>query len=123
MVFSYEIDTQNALQTTDAVPTTILTAQMPPSSSATLFIMVVARKPATGDTKCWMLAQPRKRTGSGPATLVGTAGDMLPSAADAGTAAWTLSLLEVGDTLNMQVTGVAATTIDWYARAQGMVVT
>ena len=117
---SFDIETQNALSTTDATPTTILNAEMPADSSALFFLLVIAKSTTNGATRNWALIQPRKRVGVGNATVVGSAADLLPSSADSGTAGWALSVSSVGDRINMQVTGAAGTTINWYAKISGM---
>lgn len=119
---TFEIATQNTLTTTDAVAHTILTAQMVPNSSATVVVTATARNPATGDTKGWHITQTLKRGASGAATVVGAAGNLMV-VNDTNAASWSFSLTTIGDSLTMQATGAAATTIDWYAEASGMVVT
>lgn len=120
--YNGEITAQDIRTTTDATPVTILTAPMPPNTSATIFLEIVARNPSNGDSKCWMRAVPLKRTGTAAVAILGAQGDMLPTAADSGASAWALSLATVGDSLSMQVAGAAATAVDWYARATGIVV-
>lgn len=119
---NYEVSVQNALQTTDATPTAILTAQMPPNSTAVVMLTITARNPSNGDSKSWARAIPLKR-GTGNAQILGAQGDMLPTAQDSGASSWALQLATVGDNVQMNVVGVAGVTIDWYARAEGQVVT
>lgn len=120
--YNAEITVQDTRTTTDATPITIITASMPANTSATIFLEIVARNPANGDTKCWGRMVPLKRTGTAAVAILGAQGDMLPTAADSGASAWALSLTTVGDSLSMQVAGAAGTTVDWYARANGIVV-
>lgn len=122
MAKTQEIATSNSITTTDATPTPILTAQMDPSSTGTLLLTIAARNPANGDSKSWMRAVPLKRVGSGNVAILGSQGDMLPSAADTGASTWALSLSTVGNSLTMLVAGAAGVTVDWYASATGLVV-
>jgi hypothetical protein len=119
---SFDVDVQTAIETTDNTVTPILTNEMPQDSSALIEILVLARNPANGATKCWTLLQPRKRVGTGSATVVGSAADLLPSSADSGTTTWALSLTTLGDRIQMNVAGANGVTIHWYAKAWGMVV-
>lgn len=117
-----EIAVQNTLQTTDATPVQILTAQMNPSSTGTVLLTIAARNPANGDSKCWMRAVPLKRVGTGAVAILGAQGDLLPTASDSGASSWALSLSTVGNTLSMNVAGAAGTTVHWYAEAYGVIV-
>lgn len=120
--YNAEVASQNIVTTTDATPTQVLTAQMPPNTTAVVDLKIVARDASNGDSKCWMRAVPLKRTGGASVAVLGAQGDMLPTAADSGASAWALSLSTIGDTLSMNVTGAAGRTIHWYAEAFGVIV-
>jgi hypothetical protein len=113
-----DITANNSVTTVDATPTTILIAPFPTNTSGLVTIYAIARNPATGDTKCFTRLLPFKRAGAG-LSFVGSSADLLPSAGDAATSAWDIQFNLSGNIVNMQVVGVAATTIKWYAWAIG----
>ena len=91
-----------------------------PNNSAYYFkIEVIAGKTGAGDTKAWELKGAIKRGANAASTaIVGTVTSTV-IAADAGAATWTVTA--TADTTNggikVEVTGQAATTIRWVARA------
>lgn len=72
---------------------------------------LVARNPATGDVSHWFVTATIKNV-AGVATIVG-APTVAVQAQNAGAAAWAAVFVVTADTFTIQVTGVAATTIDW----------
>lgn len=88
---------------------------LPDSSAYLVRGMVIARQNSTGDSKSWEFTAHIKRgSGAGTTALVGSA-TVTVIAADAGAAAWTLSV--TADTTNgalaVTVTGEAAKTLRW----------
>lgn len=120
--YQAEIASQNIVVTTDATAVQVLTAQMPPNTTAVVDLKIAARDASNGDSKCWARAVPLKRSGSSNVAILGAQGDMLPTASDSGASTWTLSLSTIGDTLSMNVAGQAGKTIHWYAEAFGVIV-
>jgi hypothetical protein len=117
-------------QTTDATAT-VLTSDpsaasginqvILPNNSAYYFkVRVIAGVTGAGDTKAWTLEGAIKRgVGVGTAAIVGTVTTTIV-AADAGASTWTVTA--TADTTNgglkITVTGQAATTIRWVAKAE-----
>jgi hypothetical protein len=98
---------------------------VPPSTTVLAQVRIIARNPATGGTKCWSLAASVKRSGTGsvsaeatqnPAALV-SAGDTV------GMSACTIAMFSDATDLGVQLTGPAATTINWAVWLDALMVT
>lgn len=105
------------LTTTDATVTTFqMEAAFPVSSSQVYSCHLVAREPATGDTKAWRIDGVLRRGSSGAVVEVGGAPTPTALGADAGASTWAVATLGGTGTMNLRVTGQAAKTIRWVAR-------
>ena len=119
-----------ARQTTDATPTVLASNSSAasgtnqvilPNNSAYYFkVRVIAGVTGAGNTKAWTLEGAIKRgAGVGTTAIVGTVTTTIV-AADAGASTWTVTA--TADTTNgglaITVTGQAATTIRWVAKAE-----
>lgn len=104
----------DSISTTNATP--VLAAQvLPPENNVSLIeARVVARKATTGDVAAWHQEAVIKR-GTGASSLVGTVENVTTKKADAGASAWvaTIKVGGAGGQVGVEVTGVAATTIQW----------
>lgn len=97
-------------QTTNATPLTLLTIPLPAAGNVVVQAFVVARDTA-GNSKSFNVNAGGKSVAS-VATVLGAVTSLL-SVGDAGAALWTATLIASGSDLVVQVTGAAATTIDW----------
>lgn len=104
----------DSIQTANATP--VLAAQvLPPENNVSLIeARVVARKGTTGDVAAWHQEAVTKR-GTGASSLVGAVENVTTKKADAGASAWvaTIKVGGAGGQVGVEVTGVAATTIQW----------
>jgi len=90
------------------------------ANSATVFRgMVVAKEPATGDTKAWFFEGTITRDGANNTALV-DAVTITSGGASAGAAAWSLKVTadDTNESLYISVTGEAGHTIRWAAEAR-----
>lgn len=116
--------------TTDATPSTLTvdgaaasttnTFTIPATRAYCVNVKVVARNTSTGDSKSWK-AEGTVKNISGTTSLVAA---ITPSviSEDAGAAAWTVAITADNalDCLKIEVTGAAATNIDWVAVVEGV---
>lgn len=104
----------DSISTANATP--VLAAQvLPPENNVSLVeARVVARKATTGDVAAWHQEAVIKR-GVAASSLVGTVENVTTVKRDAGASAWvaTIKVGGVGGQVGVEVTGVAATTIQW----------
>lgn len=97
-------------QTTNATPTTIYTFALPTSCAALFEVEVVAYTPADGTSAAYTITGGAKRFGGGGAALIG-APITIPFEDNAAMDA----VLDVsGNNVIVVVTGIAATTIEWF---------
>ena len=114
-------DATSSILTTDTQSASNYNQVILPNNSAYYFkVRVIAGVTGAGNTKAWTLEGAIKRgAGVGTTAIVGTVTTTIV-AADAGTSAWTVTA--TADTTNgglaITVTGQAATTIRWVARAE-----
>lgn len=115
------------VETTDATPTPISADGNAPGATTVLVLSnnasidfsgrLLAREPATGDTKSWKFEGAIRRGANAAATALVAAVTPGVVAADAGAAAWTAAV--TSDTtlgaLKVSVTGEVAKTIQWVA--------
>lgn len=113
---AYDEPQFGSVTTTGATPTNISNAAVfvADGKEATVMADLIAK---TGtSTKGFQLWAHSKRLAGGSAALVGTALAVLTAQGDAGLATATATLVATGNTVAVQVTGIAATTIVWSAR-------
>lgn len=97
---------------------------VPPAATCHFTARVIAREPATGDSKVWTLELVAQRIGTGNPALIGTVTKTVIQAS-AGAAAWDIATAFNNDFfsgdpagykgIEVQVTGEAAHTIRWIA--------
>ncbi len=110
MSYSEYINT-NTLQTTDATTTTILSQDLGSSQCIVhAFAKIIAQDINTGDSK-WYTIFAGFKTVSGTTTQLGT--NQTYGAADQ--PSWTVDFSITSNTLNLDVTGAASTTVNWSA--------
>lgn len=103
------------LQTTNATPGNVLTIAIPTGGVVVVEVVVVARI-GTVSSGAGYTTQATYKNNAGTVTLIGAA--LAPLIAeDAGLASASIALAISGTNVNVQVTGIAATTIEWAARA------
>lgn len=110
-------------------PTTLdlLMVDLEPNSTAVVRVLVAARRPDNGASKCWDASAEIKRTGSTVtigAARFGANADALVSVAD-GTpmAGVTIALATNGTNFGVRCTGPAGTPVNWTASLVGLVIT
>lgn len=91
--------------------------RMPIQSGHLVRFLVTAQAPGGGDTKAWELVACLKRGSSGVPSIVGSVSKTV-IAADTGASSWDVDVV-VGTTegYSVEVTGAAATTINWSVAA------
>lgn len=99
-----------SVQTTDGTTTTIATISLADNSAVLVDALVVARQ-TSGAAHAGIVQRGLAYRAGGGAVLAGQAED-----ADLTASAWTATFAVSGNDLLLQVTGAAATTIDWTAR-------
>lgn len=102
--------------TTDGVTvTTVCTFTVPLNSNIMLSASLVGKETTTGDIATAKVDHRAKRAGGG-ASMVGSAVDQVTFAAgsDAALNASVITIDVSGNDVRLRVTGVAATTIDWF---------
>lgn len=99
-------------QTTNATATTLMTIPLPTAGNIALQAFVVARDSA-GNSKSFNLNAGAKSVAN-VATVLGAVVSLL-SVGDVGAALWGATVTASGGDIVVQVTGAAATTIDWSA--------
>lgn len=100
-----------SVQTTDASATTIATLAITDETTNIIHADIIGIKSDGTDRAVWELTVGIYRTGAGSAALVGTTSTDYSGESDA---SWgTPTLTASGNNLLVQVTGKAATTIDW----------
>lgn len=97
-------------QTADATPTVVATIDLPPTSVGSLGVLVLART-AGGVRASWRIVANGGREAGVPTAIAPPVNGTVQK--DAGAAAWDVSLVITGNSIGVQVTGVAATVIDW----------
>ncbi len=107
------------VRTTDATITVVAQADLTSVDNCTfLFEIFVAARATSNVSKGWKLAYQGKRT-SGVITAGASTLSVNTSSGDAGAAAWLTVGAVNGSFLEIQVTGAAGVTIDWYAKFDG----
>lgn len=102
------------LRTTDATPGTIITYTMPDNTVAQFILHVVADLSGGTDCAGYVRRFVYKRQAAGSATIVGTVDSaVFPDKEDDNR--WDVTITTSTNDILMQVTGVAAITIDWFA--------
>jgi len=99
------------IQTTDATVTTICSYTLPDACAALVRGYAAGRRPSNGDSTALWIERGVKRHGGGGATLIGS-GPTTRNYAQIGS---NLTLATSGNDILLQVTGAAATTIEWMA--------
>lgn len=104
---------------TDGTPAATTVMVLPANSSLFVEAMVVARNSATGDSAAFKLSGLFRRDGANNTVLVGAA-TVTTIASDAGMATATCTLVANNtlESAEVQVTGIAATTIYWVAEVK-----
>lgn len=105
------------VQTTNATPLAIGTRTLPDASVAIVSAHVTARVAATGASAGYTLRAVVKRHAGGVATLVGSVTQSNVNE-DAGISSANATIVVSGNAWAVQVTGIAATTIDWAAHQE-----
>ena len=98
-------------QTTGATQTNVHTS--PTALTAAFIIFVSAHEAATSDQQIWAFHASRSDSDN---SVISTA--IHAQAGDAGGATWAVEVVEGTDTLEINVTGEAAHTIDWTVAIQ-----
>lgn len=107
----------NNVVTTNTTPAILCRFAVPPATTLLARIRVIARNPATGATKTWNLASSVKKTGAGAVSNEATQNAAALVSAGDGTpmAGCSIAMFADATDLGIQVTGPAATTINWAA--------
>lgn len=119
VLFKNTVDATPAIATADgAVPSATNVSVLPDNHAYTIVAHITARDTTTGDLASWQVTGAIKRgTGVATTALVGTP-TVTQFAVDAGAATWAVAL--IADTTlgaaEIQVTGEAATTINWVCK-------
>lgn len=99
-------------QTTNATPLTILTyAHLDAACMASE--AVVQARDAAGNVKTWKLALVTKRTAGGNTAAVGSLQNLMTAQGDSALSSAAATISASGTNVVVQVTGIAATTINW----------
>lgn len=101
-----------------ATPSTANVSVLPDNYAYTATAIITARNTSTGDMASWKIEGAVKRgTGAASTALVGTPA-ITTIAKDAGAAAWAVAMVAntTRGSVEIQVTGVAATTIHWVCK-------
>lgn len=101
------------LQTTNATPGNVVTVAIPTSSVMLLNVFITGRQGTVTAAVGYELVGVYKNS-AGTVTLIGAVATPL-TAEDAGLAACAVALVISGTNVLVQVTGIAATTIEWNA--------
>lgn len=112
--------------TTNATPATIALIPVEPGGSILARVLVIARRSDTGATKAWDVTISIKRVGSANATAEANTGAASPLVSAGDTASMTnaaIALAVSGGSVGVQVTGIAAVTIQWAVQIQGLLLT
>lgn len=105
------------VNTTDATVTTAVSFAQADGTTVGLYGSVIGRA-ADGTSYSADIAGTYKRVSGGAPTLVGLTPIPVNVRADAGASAWTVGFVVSGNSVNLSVTGAAATTIAWSAVLQ-----
>jgi hypothetical protein len=118
-------DVGNNGTTTDTTPLVLGAFAVPPNTSILAEVWVQARNPSTGAAKSWREVIAAKRTGSGAVVLMGSQNTAAMVAAGDATAMTACSIAASVDatSVGVQVTGPAATTINWTVGVVGDMLT
>ena len=101
----------DVVTTTDATVTTVSTIPIENDAVRSLFIFVVGRRQATGDSATYVITGAVKRSASGAATIVGLM--TIFAREDVGATTWNANVVVSGNDMLIQVQGQAAATVDW----------
>lgn len=109
------ITAHNEAQTADATPQNLVLFQGNPNSSINCRLLIIARRPSDGATKCWDLTAVMKCDGAGVASLLTTVGATPFGAAGDLTALTnaTIAFFQSGGNIGLTITGIAATALSW----------
>mgnify|MGYP001615799724 CR=1 FL=1 len=118
MIYSvHEYRAVNVQQTVDATATAVYGFEIPEGTVVTIRVAAAAQNLSNGDSAAYYRSATFKRSVGGAASQVGTTTSTMTSE-DAGAAAWDCTLTLSSDTININVIGVAATTIDWICNTE-----
>ncbi len=104
--------------TTNATQTTVLTINLPDASISEIEVSVMGRDYTGGVHAVYRRRAAAKRHAAGSAALVGTPETVGTDMEDGGAAAWDVDISVTSNAATVRVTGAAATTIKWDARAK-----
>lgn len=123
-IFKLTVETTEPFQTTDATPTVIPDTVFgtDPGEVILMDCHVIARRPSDGATKMWAVTACLKRVGTTVTVeKVDLGASPLGSAADLQALAGATIAFQVDANQNggLRVTGIAGSTINWFARFVG----
>jgi len=106
-------------QTTNATPAIAYPVSIPANSMYQIDAKVFARNAAGTVQGFWRLAGIGQR-GAGSASIVGSVINIIAAQKDALALAWDATLSASGNNINVNITGAAATTINWLVVIDGI---
>lgn len=115
-------DNTGVATTTDATTTTVVSADLMPSSAVVFTMKVVARRQSDNVSKGWYISFAGKRTGTGNASIIGgTIVNIIDPIGDLDALLWSATADASGGAVRCRVNGAASSTIDWYTELQANV--
>ena len=114
----YGSGNETRVRTLDAIPLVAATIDLPPSSVGTVTVIVVARSPG-GARGAWRLFVAGGRESAAPSAISPPVN--VNTQLDIAAATWAVALIVTGNSIGIQLTGQAATTIDWLVITQEIV--
>ncbi|WP_372809442.1 hypothetical protein [Litorivivens sp.] len=105
----------STLQTTGATPSTVWSLTLPDESAFTVTTEITAKQANSSHRASYRLAALVYRDAGGAATIQGTTQRLIDIESNA---SWNADIVVSGNDVIVQVTGVAATTIDWTSNTQ-----
>lgn len=113
-----------AVLTQDATPVNVVLFEANPNSSINARLLVTARRPSDGATKCWdFTAAMRLGAAGGNAANLANVGAGAPFGASADLTALTavaIAFFASGPNIGIALTGLAATDIEWGIMLRGI---
>ena len=101
-------------QTTNATPTNLLSYVQPNSSGAVIQVSLIAYD-GSGNVKGWLLEAVTKRVADS-LSVIGSVQNLMTAQGDVGLATASATIVISGANVIVEVTGIAATTINWRVR-------
>lgn len=120
---SVPIDATENLSTSDATPVNVVLFEANPNSSINARVLVTARRPSDGATKCWDLTAAMAMGAPGgnvvnkanrDAAAFGLAGDLTALTGAS------IAFFASGPNIGLTITGMAATLLEWGIMLRGI---